>query len=251
MLEDGCIQMHRSILKWEWYDDINTCRVFTHLLLTASYYDNEWHGMKINRGQRVCSYAKLAKETSLSVQNVRTAIKHLISTGELTYLNNREYGLVTVNNYDKYQWSTQEPTNLQQTSNTPLTHLQQQSNKANKAIKQKDNYIQPDKTQFTDYVFMTHVEYDKLVDRVGEYGAKRCIEILDNYKGSSGKKYKDDYRAILNWVIDRYKQEPKPAPEPQEHAPPKPEDDIPFRKEIPDNATLSDILPPATEDYTW
>lgn len=33
------------------------------------------------------------------------------------------------------------------------------------------------------------------------------IEILDNYKGSKNKKYASDYRAILNWVVDRYKEE--------------------------------------------
>jgi hypothetical protein len=30
------------------------------------------------------------------------------------------------------------------------------------------------------------------------------INILSNYKGSTGKKYKSDYRTILNWVVDRY-----------------------------------------------
>ena len=33
------------------------------------------------------------------------------------------------------------------------------------------------------------------------------IEILDNYKGQNGKKYKSDYRAILNWVVKRYEEE--------------------------------------------
>ena len=29
------------------------------------------------------------------------------------------------------------------------------------------------------------------------------IEILNNYKLSSGKRYKSDYHTILNWVIER------------------------------------------------
>ena len=33
------------------------------------------------------------------------------------------------------------------------------------------------------------------------------IEILNNYKGSKGKKYKSDYMAILNWVVERYNEE--------------------------------------------
>ena len=33
------------------------------------------------------------------------------------------------------------------------------------------------------------------------------IEILDNYKGAKGKRYKSDYRAILTWVVDRYNED--------------------------------------------
>lgn len=54
---------------------------------------------------------------------------------------------------------------------------------------------------------MTNDEYSSLVTKLGEQGAKRCVEILDNYKGQSGKTYKSDYRAILNWVITRYNEE--------------------------------------------
>lgn len=54
---------------------------------------------------------------------------------------------------------------------------------------------------------MTNEEYSSLVTELGEQGAKRCIEILDNYKGQSGKTYKSDYRAIKNWVITRYNEE--------------------------------------------
>ena len=36
---------------------------------------------------------------------------------------------------------------------------------------------------------------------------KECISVLDHYKGSKGKKYKDDYRAILSWVVKRVEQD--------------------------------------------
>lgn len=60
-----------------------------------------------------------------------------------------------------------------------------------------------EKKQYAEFVSMKDEEYDKLVNTYGEDFAKQCIETLDNYKGSSGKKYKDDYRAILSWVVDR------------------------------------------------
>ncbi len=59
---------------------------------------------------------------------------------------------------------------------------------------------------------MTDEEYSSLVAKLGEQGAKRCVEILDNYKGANGKKYDSDYRAILNWVVERYKEETAKQP---------------------------------------
>ena len=62
------------------------------------------------------------------------------------------------------------------------------------------------KVHFAEFVSMTNAEYKKLVSTYGKDFADQCITSLDNYKGSSGKKYKSDYRAILSWVIDKVKQ---------------------------------------------
>ena len=68
---------------------------------------------------------------------------------------------------------------------------------------------------YAEAVKMTQEEYGWLVDKVGsEDGAKWCVEKLNNYKLSSGKKYKSDYRAILNWVVGEY-QSRQPSREPQ------------------------------------
>ena len=65
-----------------------------------------------------------------------------------------------------------------------------------------------------EYVTMTNAEYEKLVSTYGKVFADQCITELDNYKGSKGKKYKSDYRAILSWVVDKLKEKglkPNPA----------------------------------------
>lgn len=64
------------------------------------------------------------------------------------------------------------------------------------------------KTKYAEFVSLKDDEYSSLVEKLGnEEAVKRCIEILDNYKGSKGKKYKSDYRAILSWVIEKYEKE--------------------------------------------
>ena len=48
----------------------------------------------------------------------------------------------------------------------------------------------PQKAAYAEYVSMTNAEYAALVERYGEQAAREMIDILDNYKGSNGKKYK-------------------------------------------------------------
>lgn len=64
-----------------------------------------------------------------------------------------------------------------------------------------------EKVQFAEFVSMTNVEYSTLVTELGDADTKRCIEILDNYKGSKGQKYKSDYRAIRSWVTKALNEE--------------------------------------------
>lgn len=119
MLENGYIKIYRSLLKWEWYDDVNTKVVFLHLLLTANIDDSKWHGVTVKRGSRVSSYETLAKETCLSRQQVRTAIDKLTRTGEIsTNSQHKKYTVFSVNNFDKFQTITnKQPTDNQQATN--------------------------------------------------------------------------------------------------------------------------------------
>ena len=63
----------------------------------------------------------------------------------------------------------------------------------------------------------------------GKAFADACIVELDNYKGARGKTYKDDYRAILCWVVDRVK-EKKPGLLQQSVSEAAPAKDNPFRE---------------------
>ena len=146
MFENGFIKLHRSIVSWEWYDDANTMRVFIHLLLTVSIRDSEWHGLTVKRGSRVSSIGVLAEELHLSVQSVRTAIKHLELTGELTRLGYSKFTVFKVNNYEKYQQVTSQSTENQQSANNHPTKNQQQYKKIKEDKKkiEEDNNSSPD-----------------------------------------------------------------------------------------------------------
>ena len=89
--------------KWEWYTDIPTKTLFIHLLLTANWADGKFQGIDIPAGSLVTSVAHLSKQTGLSIQQVRTAIKHLISTGEITSTSTNKYTLITICNWWNFQ----------------------------------------------------------------------------------------------------------------------------------------------------
>lgn len=153
MLEIGFVKIDRKITQWRWYHDANTFRVFFHLIITANYEDKDFETITIKRGERVISYPKLAVELGLSEQNIRTAIKHLKDTGELTVKSHAKFSVVTINNYNQYQSANSQLTGNQQATNRQLTGNQQatnnnernkESNKDKESKKDKEG-VQPDK----------------------------------------------------------------------------------------------------------
>jgi len=63
------------------------------------------------------------------------------------------------------------------------------------------------KIKYAEFVSMTEAEHQKLVERYGEQKTAMFIEKLDNAKGARGYTYKNDYRAILNWVVSDVEKE--------------------------------------------
>lgn len=112
---NGHITLDRKILDWEWYTDTNTKTVFIHLLLTACWKDTKWQGKIIKRGQLVTSIPSLCTDLSLTTREVRTALSHLCSTGEIDRQTTAKYSVITVLNYDLYQPSDRQTTDKRQT----------------------------------------------------------------------------------------------------------------------------------------
>lgn len=111
------IKLYEQITAWEWYRHPNTLCLFIYLLLKANYKDLAFCGKTIRRGQIVTSLPKIATDTGLSIQQTRTALAHLISTGEVTDESNPHYRIITVVKYDDYQTATDKSTDNQQTTN--------------------------------------------------------------------------------------------------------------------------------------
>lgn len=138
------IKIDRKITKWEWWSDINTFRVFVYMLITAYWVDGSYKGKEIPRGSFPSTIPNLARETNLTENEIRTTLKHLQSTGEITVKSTNKFTVFTVNNYDLYQainrqnyrQTTDKITDKPQTINGQLTDS---ILKENKNIKNNNN----------------------------------------------------------------------------------------------------------------
>lgn len=92
-------------MEWEWYTDINTTRLFIHMLLKANWKEGNFKGTTVPRGSFVASIGKLSSETGLTDREIRTAISHLKKTGEVTSKTTNKFTVFTVVKYDLYQTS--------------------------------------------------------------------------------------------------------------------------------------------------
>lgn len=133
---NGFVKLERGILDWEWYEDTYTARLFFHCILKANWKAGNWKGQPYERGQFITSLPSLAKELGCSERNIRTALKHLISTGELTSKATNKYRIITVCNYDKYQ-SSDRQTDRQVTGNRQTSDRQVTADEEYKEIKNK------------------------------------------------------------------------------------------------------------------
>ena len=65
--------------------------------------------------------------------------------------------------------------------------------------KKEGEYEGGKKKKYDDAVFLTDIEYQKLIEELGEPLTKEIIKDLSLYIQSKGKKYKSHYATILTW----------------------------------------------------
>lgn len=133
------IKLHRKFLEWEWYRNEHTKNLFIHCLLKANWKESKFEGNVIQRGSFVSSIDILANETGLTSDEVRTAIKHLIFTGEITKQSTNKYTVFSVVNYDLYQ-----PVSQAEPKQAPSYSQSIPNNRRNKEYKEINNICAPE-----------------------------------------------------------------------------------------------------------
>lgn len=233
-MSEGWVKLHRSLLKWEWGNDMRMVGFWAFLLLMSNHDSRKWQGKIIQRGQMVTSLANLAAQTGLTVQTVRTFLKRLKSTHEITYESTHRFTTISICNYDQYQTVDKDVQHTkqqasQQTTNKPSTSHQQATNnkqelknlriKEVKKRKEKENFVNhpPIKTEtlpalkqkktptlytkgaITREQFLDMLADPKLCDGDREF-LKFNHDSMDDWSNGNGKKRSDWNRALRNWI---------------------------------------------------
>ena len=101
--EGGYIKLYRSLTSWEWFEDTATAHLWIYILLRANYEPSMFRGIQIGRGEFLESYATMAKNTGLTVRQIRRALIHLRRAGQIDTQRSHCGTIVKVLNYAVYQ----------------------------------------------------------------------------------------------------------------------------------------------------
>ena len=205
--------------------DINTCRLFIHMILKANWKDGNFRGTTVPRGSFVSSIRKLSEETGLTEREVRTGISHLKSTGEVTQESHNKFSVFTVNNYDKYQMSDTHNDNQEsinrQTNDKLTTTIEEGKKERNKEVYRDDksslcqtesvrrvvdawNSLSEYGIRRVSRVNSGSKRYNSLVARLNEYGEEEVIHAIENVKYSDflqGKEPGKSWVITFDWFV--------------------------------------------------
>lgn len=196
---NGFVKLHRKMIEWGWYSDSVVKCVFLHILMVATFKDAQYLGYDLKPGQAVIGLNKLSAELGFSVQQIRTALKKLESTGEITLFSTNRFTIATVENWEFYQCddydSNKRATNEQQTDNKQATneqqHLKNDKNDKNGKNAKKKIFIRPSVEEIKAYC----------EERGNKVDAQKFFDYYDTsgWVDGKGKPVKNWKQKVITW----------------------------------------------------
>ena len=143
----GWIKIHRQLLDWEWSDNPQMMALWINLLLRANVVATEYQGRIIERGEVLTSLRSLAKETGLSLMQVRTCLERLKGAGQITITHkathevSRANTLITVCKFDDYQYSDNDMNTRNNTQSNTISKEKEKNQKKEENIQETKKEI--------------------------------------------------------------------------------------------------------------
>lgn len=210
-MAEGWIKLHRLLLENCTFQNPDLLKVWIWCLLKATHCDRTqmvgFQNVELHEGEFVFGRKKAAEELRMNESKVYRLINILGKLEKVHIKSSSKFSVVTIENWQLYQGCEQESEqqNEQEVNNKRTTSEQQvNTNKNVKNLKNEKNVKNDNKILYLDCVRLTDDEYQKAVDKYGLSCLQEMIQILNDYKMSSGKKYKSDYYTFNTWVYKRW-----------------------------------------------
>ncbi len=203
---EGHIKLYRKFLDWQWYKDINTSRLFLHMLLKANWKPRQHMGVDVPRGSLSSTYEELAKETGLSIKNVRTAVKRLENGGEVAVKRHQKFTVFSIKNYDKYQSSGSQTADERQSDGSqaavPIKEEREESNNINN--NKNHNVSPPTSGGHPAYPYEDIVDYLNL--KAGTKFRQSSEDTRKHIRARINDGYTiDDFKAVIDKKVSEWK----------------------------------------------
>lgn len=191
-------------------------QLFIYLLLKVNCEDKQWQGIVIKRGQVVTSNSTIRRELKLSEQQIRTCLKRLISTGEITYQSTNRYVIITICNYDRYQCGNftineqdneqfNNQTTIKQRANNEQTTTTKEYNNIKEKNTSKD--ILKKKSRITAVSLSFEQRKDIFIEQVAPYtetyGASMVGDFIAYWTEPNHSQTKMRYELERTWDVER------------------------------------------------
>lgn len=224
---------------WEWYENTNVFRLFTHCLLHTNTQDTRYCGREIKAGQFVSSIPRISAETGLTESQVRTALKKLKDTGYISTKSTNKYTIYTVNGYQKYidcgqvaETTTEENTVVENGTKMEQTVEQTDKNAKKNCEKSKENFEKSNKKAINECFERLWKQYPnkrgkgqvsdakkKVLYQIGEEHIQRALKrYLDGLeKDASWRKLQNGSTffnsGYVDYLDENYEKPPEPKPQ--------------------------------------
>jgi hypothetical protein len=164
--------LQRQFIDWEWYTDVNTCKLFFHCLLKVNYSKKKWQGNVIKKGEFISSYEKLAVETGLTVSKVRTGLSKLIDSNCVIVKTTTSFTKILIPNLGDFvvqPYESKNDTLVDEQNSKQITRDSQSNHKQIATTNTNNNLIKNRKKIFREDVYALSKFNSKILDSFFKY----------------------------------------------------------------------------------
>lgn len=198
----GWVKIHRQLMSKGFYKKSEFIHLWIHLLLRANHSSNEFlHGnsvIKLKAGQFVTGRKSLSNETGIHESKVQRILKCFEIEQQIKRQSNRQYTIVTILSWDKYQHVEQQD---EQQMNNKRTTVERRlnTNKNEKNEKNKKKGFLPSADDIIEYLIDNGYKQTIICDLWSHYA---CNNWKDN-KGKDITNWKQTIKA--EWFLPQHK----------------------------------------------